>query len=365
MIRKKLISILISSLAIFVTFSGITALGMDLDRNNQYIRLAFEYDDNVTRESLEKNSQSDIVWRLNSAFGVKNIIPIDKTSSHLKYILGMRDVNATNKEDFNSHDLNFEFGINPKQETRVAISDAFKIWNSQNDLFNYIDNLFEVKFDQGLGRNTTTNLSYKNEQKWFQNKAPEVRARNYFYHQISIGVNHSISDDFTVQLGYAEQFRYYNRSPIIFESGRPIALDGVQMDRQKFVILGFYAIILKNASLMLSDQIISSDSNSDGFDFDGNKMLIILSINPIRKLSIGLSYQLAAYNLGAYQTPDLGYELSETRTDDQSFVRFGISYKLSDQVLLRFNYEHIDSTIFFTKNSYKVDTASLGMEVRF
>lgn len=365
MIRKKLTSILIASLAIFIALSGIVALSMDLDHNNQYIRLAFEYDDNVTRESLKKNSQSDIVWRLNSAFGVKNIIPIDKTNSYLKYILGMRDVNATNKEDFNSHDLNFEFNLNPKPETRISLSEIFKIWNSQNDLFNYIDNLFEIKLDQGLGRNTTANLSYKNEQKWFQNKAPEVRARNYFYHQIHIGVNHSISEDFTVQLGYAEQFRFYNRSPIIFESGRPIALDGVQMDKQKFIILGFYAIILKNASLMLSDQIINSDSNSDGFDFDGNKILIILSVNPSKKLSMGLSYQLAAYKLGAYQTPDLGYELSETRTDDQSFVRFGTSYKLSDQILLRFNYEHIDSTIFFTKNSYEVDTVSLGIEVRF
>lgn len=365
MIRKNLTLILISSLAIFITLSGIVARGLDFDQNNQYIRLAFEYDDNVTRESLEKNSQSDIVWRLNTAFGIKNIIPISKTNSYLKYMLGMRDVNATNKEDFNSHDLNFEFNLNPKSETRISLYETFKIWNSQNDLFNYIDNLFEIKLDQGIGKNTTANLSYKNEQKWFQNKAPEVQARNYFYHQARIGVNHSISDDFAVQLGYAEQFRFYNRRPIIFKDGRPIALEGMQIDRQKFIILGFYAIILKNASLMLSDQIVSSNSNSDGFDFDGNKMLIILSVSPFRKLSMGLSYQLAAYNLGAYQTPDLGYELSETRTDDQSFVRFTTSYKLSDQVLLRFNYEHIDSTIFFTRNSYKVDTASLGIEVRF
>jgi predicted porin len=72
-----------------------------------------------------------------------------------------------------------------------------------------------------------------------------------------------------------------------------------------------------------------------------------------------------AYNLGAYQTPDLGYELSETRTDDQSGIKLGLTYYLSKQVSFKVNYEHLSNTVFFTKDFYESNTGSIGMKVKF
>jgi len=80
---------------------------------------------------------------------------------------------------------------------------------------------------------------------------------------------------------------------------------------------------------------------------------------------VELTYQLVAYNLGAYQTPDLGYELSETRTDDQSGIKIGLSYDLSEQLSLKVNYDYIENTGFLTKDFYESNSASMGIKIKF
>jgi len=363
MIKK--VNALIFFVCLILSCSETAIAQLGLDPEYRYIKVGLEYDDNVTREKLDKDHQQGMIWRLNAAVGIRNIIPIDRLNTRLAYILGMRDVNNTNQEDFNSHDIKFGSSAKITQSTRISFEEAFRKWNSQNDLFNFINNVADAKIDQEIGKRTTAYISYRTEQKWFQNNAPEIQARNYLYHQFRMGINHSISEDFTVQLGYADQLRMYNRRPIDYRKGRPIALKGIQKDRQKVIILGFYAVVFNNTSLALSDQIVNSDSNSRGFSFDGNKTQVFLSSNPVQKLWLDFTYQLAAYTVGAYQTPDLGYELSETRTEDQSFIRFGLTYDVSDQVSLKFNYERVKNTIFFTRDFYNSNIANVGMNVKF
>jgi len=327
----------------------------------QDIDARLEYDNNVTKQRLPKNYQEGVIWRLYTGFGIKDLIPIKWLETDAKYTLGMRDVNTTNDEDYNSHEVDFKL----KAGSKFSLNESFRIWNSQSDIFNFYDNSTEASFDQNLGKRTTLYLSYKGEQKWFQNKVSEVQARNFYYHQFGINLNHSMSDDFKVQLGYVDQIKTYNRRPIDFKNGRPIILDGIQRDRQKIILLGFYVSVFNNTSLFLSDQIIKSDSNSRVFNFDGNRTQIVILSNPFQKLWTEFTYQLVAYNLGAYQTPDLGYELSETRTDDQSGIKIGLTYDVSEQLSLKLNYEHVKNTVFFTKDFYESNNASVGVKIKF
>jgi len=357
MIKKMLIFIGLFSILISLStpvLSEVSIYAQDIDAR-------LEYDNNVTKQRLHKDYQDGIIWRLYTGFGIRDLIPIKSLETDAKYTLGMRDVNTTNNEDYNSHEVEFKI----KAGSKLSINEAFKVWNSQSDLFNFYDNAFEASFGQSFGKRTTLYLSYKGEQKWFQNKVPEVQARNYYYHQLGINLHHAVSEDFKVQLGYVDQIKTYNRRPIDFKYGRPVVLDGVQRDRQKIIVFGFYASVFNNTSLFLSDQIIKSDSNSHVFEFSGNRTQIIILSNPFQKFWAELTYQLVAYNIGAYQTPDLGYELSETRTDDQSGIKIGLTYDVSDQVSLKVNYEHLKNTVFFTKDFYESNTASVGMKVKF
>jgi len=357
MIKKMLIFItcLILISQSIPAFAKVGIYAQDVDAR-------LEYDNNVTRQRLPKDYQEGIIWRLYTGLGIRGLIPINGLETEAKYTLGMRDVNTTNNEDYNSHEADFNLRLGSK----LSFKETFKIWNSQSDLFHFLDNAAEGSFGQSLGKSTNVYLSYRGEQKWFQNKAPEVQARNFYYHQFGISIHHSISDDFKVRLGYVDQIKTYNRKPIDFKNGRPIVLNGVQRDRQNIIILGFDASVFNNTSLSLLNQIIKSNSISRAFNFDGNRTQILILSNPFQwKLWIDFTYQLVAYNLGAYQTPDLGYELSENRTDDQSGIKIGLTYDISDQVSLKVNYERIKNTVFFTKDFYESNKASIGMKVKF
>jgi len=326
----------------------------------QDIDARLEYDNNVTRQRLPKDYQEGIIWRLYTGLGIRNIVPIKGLETDAKYTLGMRDVNTTNNEDYNSHevDLSLRFG------SRFLLKETFRIWNSQSDMFHFYDDTIEARLGQSLGKNTTLYLSYKGAQKWFQNKAPEVQARNFYYHQFGTDLYHAISGDFKVRIGYVDQIKTYNRRPIDFKVGKPIVLKGVQRDRQTIIILGFDASVFNNTILSLTDQIIKSNSNSRAFNFNGNRTQILI-LSTFQKFGVEFTYQLVAYNLGAYQTPDLGYELSESRTDDQSGITISLTYDISDQVSLKVNYEHLKNAVFFTKDFYDSNKASIGMKVKF
>jgi hypothetical protein len=313
----------------------------------QDIDARFEYDNNVTRQRLHEDYQYGIIWRLYTGFSIKNIIPLNGLDTEAKYSLSMRDVNTTNDEDYNTHDIDLKFKI----KNKLSFKETF--------------NAVEASIEQPFREKTRLYASYRNEQKWFLNKAPEIRARNFYSHQLGLNIYHSMSSDFSVHIGYVDQIKTYNRRPISFREGRPVVLDGEQRDRQNILILGFQASIFNNTDLFLSNQIINSNSNSRAFNFNGNRTQIIVLSNPISKLSVELVYQLVAYNLGAYQTPDLGYELSETRTDDQSGIKLGLTYYLSKQVSFKVNYEHLSNTVFFTKDFYESNTGSIGMKVKF
>ena len=143
-------------------------------------------------------------------------------------------------------------------------------------------------------------------------------------------------------------------------------LDGLQRDRQNVITLGFQALLFNNTTtLELRNQVVRSNSNSRAFNFNGNRTRIFLLIIPTRKLSIRFIYRLVAYDLEAYQTPDMGYELGEIRTDDQSGITLGVTYDISDQVSLKFGYEHIENTVFFTREFYKKNTFSTGLKIKF
>ncbi len=325
----------------------------------------FEYDDNVTREALPEDYQYGIVWRLYTGFGIKDIIPIKGLDTKVEYELGMRDVNTTNDEDYNSHRATFSTGVDFKTGTSISLEEIFKVWNSQSDLFHFYDNSFSTSLDQSLGEKTIVSLSYKTEQKWLQNDDPEVQARNFYYHQLGVDIDHKIAEVFGISLGYVRQFSVYNRSPIDFKGGMPIVLDGVQRDRQNVLSLGFEIFPLNNTSVSLINQIVNYSSNSRAFNFNGNRIKISILSMPFRKLSLEFAYRIVAYELGAYQTSAMGYELSEIRTDDQSGINLGLNYKISDQTSLQMGYEHIENSVFFTKEFYKENIYHTGLKIRF
>ena len=105
----------------------------------QNMSAAFEYDDNVTREGLRQDYQYGIIWRLYTGFGIENFIPIEGLRTDASYTLGMRDVNTTNDEEYNSHAAALRSGLKLKTNTYISLRDELKIWNSQSDLFNFYD----------------------------------------------------------------------------------------------------------------------------------------------------------------------------------------------------------------------------------
>jgi hypothetical protein len=332
----------------------------------QSIDAAFEYDNNVTREKLNEDYQYGIIWRLRTGFGIRDFIPIKGFNTNASYRLEMRDVNTTNDEDYNSHGIKLSSTAKLRTDTTISLEEAFRVWNSQSDLFNFYDNAVGIGINQPFGKRTTARLSYGSRRKWFQNDAPEVQARNFLYHQIGMDVYHNISGDFRIQTGYAYQFSMYNRSPIDFVGGRQVVLEGVQRDRQGIITLGFRALLLNNTTdLTLQNQIVSSNSNSRAFNFSGNRVRIFLLSNPVRKLWLRFTYQITAYDLQAYQTPDMGYELGEIRTDDQSGITLGATYEISDQISLQFSFEHIENTVFLTREFYQKNTFSTGLKIKF
>jgi hypothetical protein len=158
----------------------------------------------------------------------------------------------------------------------------------------------------------------------------------------------------------------YNRSPIDFKGRRQIVLDGVQKDRRNVISLGFQAYLFgNNATLDFITQVIRSNSNSRAFNYSGNRTKIWLAFIPTSKLRAWFRYQIVAYDLGAYQTSDMGYEMSEHRTDDQSYVRFGATYDISQQVSIQLFYEHIENSSFFTGEFYKKNTFGTGLVIKF
>ncbi len=332
----------------------------------QDIGVTFEYDNNVTRERFRKDYQYGIIWWPVAGFGIENFIPVKGLDTRAEYTLRMYDVNTTNNEDYSSQKIFLSSGTKLKTGTGISLKETFRIWNSQSDLFNFYDNAVEIGLSQPLGEKTSADLAYMNRQKRFQNSEPEVQARNFLYHQIGMDVSHKISHVFWVRAGYAYQSIMYNRSPIDFKGDRPVALDGVQRDRQNVITLGFRRFLLNNAVILeLLNQVVNSNSNSRAFDFNGNRTWIVLLIKPSDKLSVDFTYRIVAYNLGAYQTPELGYELSEIRVDDQSGIMLGATYDVSDQVSLQFRYERTENTVFFTRESYKKNIFSTGLNVKF
>ncbi|MBD3180654.1 hypothetical protein GF312_00075 [Candidatus Poribacteria bacterium] len=330
------------------------------------IDAAFEYDDNVTRQGNKDNYQYGIIWRLYTGFGIKDFLPLKRFETKAEYDLGMRDVNTTNNEDYSSHKAKFNLGINLWDITKLNVEDNFNLWNSQSDLFNFLSNNLTFQLDQQLGSKTFTNILYNNGTKRFQNDIPEVQARSFISHQLGINIDHKISEDFTVKSGYIYNYTIYNRRPVEFRSGRPVALEGTQRDRQNIITLGFRTGLLKNmVNLTILNQVVMSKSNSPAFNFDGNRTRLMLLVYPTHKLWIEAHYQIAAYDLGVYQTPEKGYELSDIRTDDQSFITLNITYSLSDQLDLKLRYEHIKNDVFFTREFYKKNTVSAGIVIRF
>ena len=325
-----------------------------------------QYDNNVTRERLPEDYQYGIVWKVYTGFGVKNFIPVEGLDTEAKYELGMRDVNTTNNEDYNSHRLYLSSSTKLGTGTDINFKETFELWNSQSDLFNFYRNTALMKVDQPFGRKTTASLSYKNEQKRYLNDIPVVSARNSIYHQVDSTVNHRISDDFIVVVGYSHRYSMYNRSPIDFIGGRQVVLEGMQRDRQNVITLGFWAYLLNNTTILkLSNQFVNSNSNSRAFDYGGNRATISLVSTPVKKLSVNFDYRIVAYELGAYQTPDMGYELGEIRTDDQSGITLMATYDVSQQVRLMLKYEHIENTVFLTKEFYEENVFSMGLKVKF
>ena len=223
-----------------------------------------------------------------------------------------------------------------------------------------------ITASQALWERTIADLSYKNMQKRFQNNAPEVRARNSIYNWMDMNVYHHLSNTFRAQVGYAYGTITYNRSPIDFRGDRPIALDGVQRDRQNVITFGFRGIFLNyKVILNLRDQVIRSKSNSRAFNFNGNKAMLMLQVGPFRKLSADFTYRIVAHNLGVYQTPEFGYELTEVRSDDQSGITLGVEYDISDQVSLHLGYERIENTVFFTKEFYEKNVFNTRLKIKF
>ena len=363
MSKKRNFLILVICSIFLISSSNAAKSGVELSPRD--IDVAFEYDKNVTRERSKKDYQYGIIWRLRTGFDVKNFIPLKGLSTIAGYTLGMRDVNTTNDEDYSSHIANLSSSIRLRTNTIVSLLEELKIWNSQNDLFNFSDNAVQMELSQSFGTRTGASLIYRNEQKWFENDVPEVQARNFLYHRVGIDLFHSISSAFRVQLGYIYQYSMYNRSPIDFRGDMPVVLDGVQRDRQNIFTLGFQTSFLNDTTrLSLQNQVLRSSSNSRAFNFDGNRALIILISRPLEKLSVNFIYRIVAYDLEAYQTPDLGYELGEIRTEDQSGISLGVTYDISKQAFLEIGYKHIANTVFFTREFYNTNTFSVGLSIR-
>jgi hypothetical protein len=359
-IRRKYIFIFI---LFFVLIINISKVAKSAQVYPQDTNATFEYNDNVTREKLQKDYQYGLIWRLYTGFGIKDLIPVKGLDTRAEYTLGMRDVNTTNDEDYNSHTAVLSTEANFKTGTSISLEEVFKIWNSQSDLYNFYDNSAKVLLEHG--EKTITTLSYATEQKWFQDKKPEIQARNFYYHQFGLDINHNLSESFGTSLGYTYQFSVYNRSPIDFKGGKPVVLDGVQRDNQNVFTLRFWGFLLNNTRIELTNQLVSSRSNSRAFNFNGNRTSIAILSTPLQRLSLKFIYRIVAYELGAYQTPTMGYELSEIRTDDQSGMEFGINYKISDQMLLQLGYEHIENTVFLTREFYRANTFSTGLRIKF
>lgn len=360
--RNILISLLFIVLLLGVPKSSMSGVSL----YPQDIHIGFEYDDNVTRERAQEDYQYGIVSRLTTGFGIGNFVPIKGLDTAAEYTLRMRDVNTTNDEDYSSQKVLLSSKIMLKTGTRISLEENFELWNSQNDLFYFFDNVLTARISQSLGKNTTVALSYNGRQKWFQNKAPEVQARNFFRHQMDLDIFHRLSSDFTAQIGYAHGISIYNRSPIEFSDDRAIALDGVQRDRQNVFTLGGDIFLLNNKIILsILNQIVRSHSNSRSFNFDGNRTEISLQIAPFDRMLIDFTYRIVAYNLGVYQTPDSGYELTEPTSKDQSGIILGATYDIADQVALQLDYRRIENTVFFTKEFYKENIFGIGMKVKF
>ncbi len=361
---KKRNSLILIICSIFLIISS-NAAKSGVEISSKDIDVAFEYDNNVTRERFKEDYQYGIIWRLRTGFDVRNFIPVKGLNTRAGYALGMRDVNTTNDEDYSSHIADLSSSIRLRTNTIVSLREELKIWNSQNDLFNFSDNAVQMELSQPFGTRTSARLLYRNEQKWFENDVPEVQARNFLYHLVGIDLFHSISSAFRVQLGYIHQYSMYNRSPIDFRGDMPVVLDGVQRDRQNIFTLGFRTSLLNDTTtLSLQNQVLRSKSNSRAFNFDGNRARIILVSKPLEKLSVNFIYRIVAYDLEAYQTPDLGYELGEIRTEDQSGISLGVTYDISKQAFLEIGYEHIANTVFFTREFYNTNTFSVGLRIR-
>ena len=364
MIEKRNIPILILCIILVIGVSSVAVSTMSVYPRG--IRFGFEYDDNVTREKLQEDYKHGIIWRLDTGFGVKDFIPIKGLNTEAEYDLRMRDVNTSNDEDYSSQRVFLSSRTKLKTGTRISLKDEFRLWNSQSDLFNFYDNLMAITVSQPLGERTTADLSYKNLQKRFQNDVPEVQARNSIYHWMDITADHRISSTFRALVGYAYGTIAYNRSPIDFRGDRSIALDGVQRDRQNVITFGFRGSFFNyKVSLNLLNQVIRSNSNSRAFNFNGNRATLMLQVGPFRKLSADFTYRIVAHDLGAYQTPEFGYELTEVRSDDQSGITLGVEYDISDQVSLRLGYERIENTVFFTKEFYEKNIFNTSLKVKF
>ena len=364
MIEKRRIRILILCIILFTGSASVAVSGMSV--YPQAINIALEHDDNVTRERLQEDYQYGIIWRLDTGFGVRDFIPIKGLNTKSEYRLIMRDVNTNNDEDYSSHIASLSSDVKLKTGTHIYLTDKFRLWNSQSDLFNFYDNNMKITLSQPLGKGTTAYLSYVNLQKRFQNDAPEVQARDSIYHWMDIKADHQISSTFRAQVGYAYGTITYNRSPIDFRGDRAIALDGVQRDRQSVITLGCLGFFFNDKVILnLQDQVIRSNSNSRAFNFNGNKAELKLRVGPFRKLSADFFYRIVAHNLGSYKTPEFGYELTEVRSDDQSGIMLGVEYDISDQVSLRLDYERIENTVFFTREFYEKNIFNTSLKIKF
>ena len=364
MIEKRNILISILCIILLVGASGIAAPEVSVYPHD--INIGIEYDDNVTRERLKEDFQYGVISRLTYRLGIKNFIPVKDMITRAEYDLGLRDVNTTNDEDYSSQKLYLLSDTKLKTGTSIRLEDTFRLWNSQSDLFNFYDNVVKMSISQPLDEETKAELLYENRQKRFRNDVPEVQARNFLHHQVGVKMSHDLSSALTAQVGYAYRFIIYNRSPIDFSGDRVIALDGSQKDQQNIVTLGFLGFFLdRKVMLVLQNQFVRSDSNSRAFDFNGNKAQIVLLVGPFKNLSANFVYTLVAYNLEAQQTPETGYELTEPRSDDQSGIRFDLTYKVSDQVSLELGYERVENTVFFTKEFYEENIFRTGLKIKF
>ena len=366
MIEKKNLLIFIFTLCIILMAGSSRVAVSGISIYPQDIEIGFEYDDNVTRERLRDAYQYGIIWRLATGFGVKDFVPINGLNARAEYKLRMRDVTTTNDEDYSSQNVFLSFDATLKTGASIILRDTFRLWNSQSDLFNFYDNLMTARVSQPLDKETTAALSYMNMQQRYQNDAPEVQARNSIHHWIDIKLYHLISSALRAQVGYTYGIIMYNRSPIDFIGDRPIALDGVQRDRRNVIGLGFrYTLPNYRVILHLQDQVIRSKSNSPAFNFNGNRAKLRLQLGPFWKLSTDFTYQIVAYNVGAYQTPESGYELTEVRSDDQSGMNLAVKYDISHQTSLHFGYERIENTVFFTKEFYEKNIFKAGLKIKF